>query len=536
MAQASVDKNNTMASTTIRVISQREVTSPSVHPVMIIGQLKNLKRLSYNDVRHRLEPEVQEAVFWTGLANLHPSPTDTCSLYIHFATIAALPSNCSRHNTPSQAHSITKIVRGASVGVSETILIVCEQCDVYASACAVARAYPCFSRKTSPPKNQPVEVTLEYLIVNQNAHEKQTPFVTLSQGEVKALESSINAIRMAARIVDTPCSEMNVDHFLKEVQWVGEAVGATLKVIRGEELRDGGFGGVWGVGKAATSGPALAILSHKGEGRGKAVRTIAWVGKGIVYDTGGLSIKGKTTMPGMKRDCGGAAAILGAFSAAISGGFNENLHAIFCLAENAVSSESTRPDDIHHLYSGRTVEINNTDAEGRLVLSDGVAYARKDLKADIILDMATLTNAQGVSTGKYHGAILTNSEEWERAGLAAGRASGDLLFPIVYCPELHFSEYNSVVADMKNSVADRTNALCSCAGLFVGANLGFDFQGIWIHIDMASPVCCGERATGYGVALLVTLFGQFSKDPSIRKLAPKCTVTSVAGDQAVDRE
>lgn len=107
------------------------------------------------------------------------------------------------------------------------------------------------------------------------------------------------------------------------------------------------------------------------------------------------------------------------------------------------------------MYSGKTVEINNTDAEGRLVLADGVAYAKKDLKANIIVDMATLTGAQGIATGKYHGAVLTNDEEWEIRCIDAGRASGDLLAPIVYCPELHFSEYTSAVADMKNSVSVR---------------------------------------------------------------------------------
>lgn len=99
-------------------------------------------------------------------------------------------------------------------------------------------------------------------------------------------------------------------------------------------------------------------------------------------------------MPGMKRDCGGAAAILGAFKAAMLGGFSQNLHAVFCLAENSVGPDSTRPDDIHKLYSGRTVEINNTDAEGRLVLADGVAFAQRDLGCNIIVDMATLTGAQ----------------------------------------------------------------------------------------------------------------------------------------------
>lgn len=99
-------------------------------------------------------------------------------------------------------------------------------------------------------------------------------------------------------------------------------------------------------------------------------------------------------MPGMKRDCGGAAAILAAFRLAVSSAFNQNLYAVFCLAENSVGPHATRPDDIHTLYSGRTVEINNTDAEGRLVLADGVCYAQKNLKADIILDMATLTGGQ----------------------------------------------------------------------------------------------------------------------------------------------
>ena len=179
-------------------------------------------------------------------------------------------------------------------------------------------------------------------------------------------------------------------------------------------------------------------------------------------------------MPGMKRDCGGAAAILGAFRLAISSGFKQNLHAVFCLAENSVGPLATRPDDIHTLYSGRTVEINNTDAEGRLVLADGVVYAQKDLKADIILDMATLTGAQvwddyfhflfdvismvsllkqSVATGKHHAAILTNNDAWEDALVTAGLASGDLTFPLPFCPEFHFSEFASAVADMKNSVA-----------------------------------------------------------------------------------
>uniref|UniRef100_A0A8I5P358 Syntaxin-16 n=1 Tax=Papio anubis TaxID=9555 RepID=A0A8I5P358_PAPAN len=290
--------------------------------------------------------------------------------------------------------------------------------------------------------------------------------------------------------------------------------------------------GIYGVGKAALHPPALAVLSHTPDG---ATQTIAWVGKGIVYDTGGLSIKGKTTMPGMKRDCGGAAAVLGAFRAAIKQGFRDNLHAVFCLAENSVGPNATRPDDIHLLYSGKTVEINNTDAEGRLVLADGVSYACKDLGADIILDMATLTGAQGIATGKYHAAVLTNSAEWEAACVKAGRKCGDLVHPLVYCPELHFSEFTSAVADMKNSVADRDNSPSSCAGLFIASHIGFDWPGVWVHLDIAAPVHAGERATGFGVALLLALFGRASEDPLLNLVSPLgCEVDVEEGDVGRD--
>lgn len=165
---------------------------------------------------------------------------------------------------------------------------------------------------------------------------------------------------------------------------------------------------------------------------------------------------------------------------------------------------------------GKTVEINNPDAEGRLVLSDGVAYADSILKSNLIIDLATLTGAQGPTTGKFHGAVLSNSEEWEGKMMIAGRITGDCVFPIVYCPELHFSEFDSVVADMKNSVANYKNATCSCAGLFISSHLSLDYSGAWIHVDMASTVASGERATGFGVSLLVGLFGNESNSDYLK--------------------
>ncbi|XP_010879442.1 probable aminopeptidase NPEPL1 [Esox lucius] len=499
-------------------------SEPQNRPVLIVGQLNNLQKVNWSQVKGKLQSAVSEKVWQAALSALNPNPTDSCPLYLSHAAVAALPSRVSRHNSPSSAHFLSRLVRTCLPGgTNRCILIVCERSDVFASACAVARAFPIFSRRSATSRRtETKQVTVEFMVVGQDNG-------PLDPNTLMCLVNAADGVRLAARIVDTPCNEMNTDHFLEEIKTVGSELGITPVIIRGDELKQKGFGGIYGVGKAAVNPPALAVLSHKPDG---ATQTIAWVGKGIVYDTGGLSIKGKTNMPGMKRDCGGAAAILGAFKATVKQGFKDNLHAVFCLAENAVGPTATRPDDIHTLYSGKTVEINNTDAEGRLVLSDGVVYASKDLSADVILDMATLTGAQGISTGKYHCAVMTNSEQWEMACVKAGRSSGDLAHPLVYCPELHFSEFTSAVADMKNSVADRENATSSCAGLFIGSHLGFDWPGVWVHVDIASPVHAGERATGFGVALLLALFGQASEDPMLNQVSPlgAGTVNAVSGE------
>src|SRR5690606_14507924 len=180
--------------------------------------------------------------------------------------------------------------------------------------------------------------------------------------------------------------------------------------IQGEELERRGFGGLWNVGKTAEEKPALVILRYEPKG---ATQHVAWVGKGIVYDTGGLSIKTRGNMAGMKCDMGGAAAVMGAFVAAMEQKPNVAITALLCLAENAVGPSAYRPDDIITLYSGKTVEINNTDAEGRLVLGDGVAYASKHLSPDVIVDLATLTGAQLIATGKRHASIVCNDPELE---------------------------------------------------------------------------------------------------------------------------
>lgn len=408
----------------------------------------------------------------------------------HKLAVGVLPTSCSRHNSPVHPHAITSLVRDAlpSADHARVVVVLDQPEHDLAAACAVARAFPLYNSKSKAKSDSTVSV---YFATTEGLH---TPAASVTY--------TAEGVRLAGRLVDAPTSELNTTAFVEEAKAVAENVSASFKIISGKELDEQGFGGIWGVGRAATHPPAFVILSHEPEG---ATETAVWVGKGIVYDTGGLSIKGKNFMPGMKRDMGGAAAILAGFQAAVQSGYKQNLFALLCLAENAVGPDAFRPDDILSMYSGKTVEVNNTDAEGRLVLADGVAYATKHLNPDVLLNMATLTGAQLVSTGKKHAGLMCNNDDWEQKACVAGRLSGDLVHPLPYCPEFFRGEFKSKVADMKNSVKDRANAQSSCAGQFIGDHI-VDYDNPWLHLDIAGPSTHGERGTGYGVALLLTLF------------------------------
>jgi probable aminopeptidase NPEPL1 len=204
---------------------------------------------------------------------------------------------------------------------------------------------------------------------------------------------------------------------------------------------------------------------------------------------------------------GGAAGILYSFDALVRSRLVDDLeiHAILCLAENATGPNSYRNGDIIRMHSKKTVEIWNTDAEGRILLGDAVSYAADQLKASLIIDMATLTGAQGISTGQKHAAIYSNSEELEKLATIAGRYSGDLTHPLPYIPEFLRSDISSPIADLRNAAASQNNAYSACAAQFIGEHLPHSFSGKWLHIDMARPSKRGDLSSAYGPALLLSL-------------------------------
>jgi probable aminopeptidase NPEPL1 len=203
---------------------------------------------------------------------------------------------------------------------------------------------------------------------------------------------------------------------------------------------------------------------------------------------------------------GGAAAVFCGFIAAVELKLPFELSVTLCLAENAIGPKCFRNDDILLLKSGLSIEVNNTDAEGRLVLSDGVFHAAHELPFTpaVIIDMATLTGAQSIATGKKHAAIFVNDEQLEQRAIQCGRRCGDTVFPVLFCPEYHNPEFASKVADYKNLMANSSNAGISCAGQFIYNNLK-SFSGGFLHVDLAGPSSNAEGATGFGVALLVDL-------------------------------
>jgi len=423
--------------------------------------------------------------------------------------LALLPTAASRHNTPSRAHAVGAVVK-AHKGKKDVIIVLAPSNDeyLYAQSLAVARQFPMYTASSSSGAKGATGPAAAEQMVDVVLRPMTTTFAAANATLLLDVANVSRGIRLACRLVDTPPNLLHADAYVEECRRVAEKLGAgcVITVIQGRDLEAQGFGGLWGVGKASEQLPALVVLSHVPAGAA-GDKSVCLVGKGIVYDTGGLSIKTPTTsMAGMKTDMGGSAAVLGAFEAAVKSGVKGPYHALLCIAENSVGPASTRPDDVHVMLSGKTVEINNTDAEGRLVLSDGVFYAYKKLNPKVIIDIATLTGAQLVATGKNHAAIYCNDDALEATAIAAGKASGDLVFPVPYCPEFYRKEYKSEVADMKNSVADRGNAQVSCAAQFIGNHLEAFLAegGRWLHVDMAGP--CGEaRATGYGVALLFDL-------------------------------
>ena len=413
-------------------------------------------------------------------------------------TIGVLPTNVSRHATVTRAESIRKLTASAGFGGSakNAVLILIDAEDHQVAACnAIGRALPDFSMKSRRKTGGSVAIACALhkgTFVKTNAITKDI----------------VERAREASRFVDTPPTDLDPASFATAAKKLLRAVpGIKVTEIVGDALLKKKLGGIHAVGRCAKSAPRMLIARAN---VGKKGKHIALVGKGVTYDTGGLHIKGRGGMETMKADMGGSAAVLGAFLALARHHKSSPITLLMCLAENAIGPIAYKPDDVITMHSGKTVEINNTDAEGRLLLADGCSYAARVLNCDIVLDAATLTGAQGVATGNHFAAVICNDESVEAALCSAGQASGDMVWPLPFAPEFYRSEFASPIADMRNSVKNRSNAQVSCAAEFIHWNIDGS-KAKWGHVDLAYPAFRMNRGTGFGVALLFDAVRRLAK-------------------------
>jgi len=312
----------------------------------------------------------------------------------------------------------------------------------------------------------------------------------------------------ARGLVNQPALELFPAAYAGEARRHGRAAGMTVEVLDHRRLHELGYGAIMAVGMSSARPPRLVVLRNRPAPRtSKQTRPLlALVGKGVTFDTGGISIKPAADMGYMKGDMGGSAAVLAAMTAITRLALDIDVVGILCLAENMVSSTAMRPGDVVRSASGITIEVVNTDAEGRMVMADGMHHALQ-LGATHVLDIATLTGGQRVALGQVAAHVQGSDKAFTADLLAAAEASGDRAWLMPSFPEYR-GMIDSPIADLTNSTARDGMAITS--GLFMR-----EFAGgrPWIHIDMAAPSWNRVGAikdmpkgpTGYGVRLLVNL-------------------------------
>ncbi|MHB1172205.1 MAG: leucyl aminopeptidase [Lacisediminihabitans sp.] len=326
-----------------------------------------------------------------------------------------------------------------------------------------------------------------------------------------------HAIHSVRDLVNTPPSDLYPETFAQAVQRLATDAPVEVTVLGEEELEAGGFGGILGVGQGSTRGPRLVKVSYSPTGAGK---HLALVGKGITFDTGGLSLKPPAGMVGMKYDMTGAATVMAVVLAAARLGLNIHLTAWMCLAENMPSGTATRPNDVLRIRGGKTVEVLNTDAEGRLVLADGLVAASEEYP-DAIIDVATLTGAARVALGDRYAGAMGDADFVGRV-VEAAKGTGELFWPMPLPSELR-ALLNSEVADIANVKIGSTADGMLLAGVFlqefVGTQKDNDKLRIpWAHLDIAGPAnnaasgygCNGKGPTGVAVRALLALAEEIS--------------------------
>jgi len=318
---------------------------------------------------------------------------------------------------------------------------------------------------------------------------------------------------LAREWVSMPSNEKRPDRFVRSMVKAAEKEDLSFSILDEKALKQNGMGAILAVGAGSRSKPRLLILDYnpyKNKKSSKKKQTVALVGKGVTFDSGGINLKPSGSLDEMKLDMSGAASVAATLITLSRLKHKSRVVGVIPVVENMPSGDATRPGDIIKSYSGKTIEIGNTDAEGRLILIDAMAYANKMFTPDIMIDMATLTGACIIALGDKIAGVFSTDEPLVKDIVASGEATGERCWPMPM-PEDYRKLLKSEFADINNMSSTRYGGAITAA-LFLSE---FVEDTRWAHIDIAGPAYskkagdyCGAGGSGFGVRLLIDLLGK----------------------------
>lgn len=325
------------------------------------------------------------------------------------------------------------------------------------------------------------------------------------QQEIKKSIALISCVHLTRDLVNGNADDVNAETLAKAAREIGRAFPKIkTRVLGRKELEKEKMGLLLAVNRGAMLDPALVLMEYRGDPSSKDVTAI--VGKGVSFDTGGLNLKGTGNIETMKGDMAGAGTVLGIMRAAASLGLKKNILGVLACVENAIGPKSYKPGDVYRSHSGKTVEISNTDAEGRLILADALSYVQKTHKVSRIIDLATLTGAIVIALGEEVTGLFTNNDTLAQQLEEAGERTFERVWRFPLYPEYR-DALKSPIADMKNSGGRKGGSIT--AALFLQEFIKDDIP--WAHLDIAGTAFLSEfkrsyhttHATGVGVRLLI---------------------------------
>ena len=331
---------------------------------------------------------------------------------------------------------------------------------------------------------------------------KSNPALPKLASEIKRASILGEAVDLARDWIHEPGNVINPQRMEERIRVLAQAYGLGCHIIEYPELVSMGAGGIAAVGQGSSAKPRMIIVEYCGNGNAS---PISLVGKAITFDTGGYSLKGSEFIQGMKYDKAGGISVLAVLLAASRLQMKVNLVAVIPTAENMISSEAYRPDDILTLLSGHTVEIVSTDAEGRLILADALAYTQRAHKPKAIIDMATLTGGVKIALGSIRAGLLSNSDELAYTICGVGETTGERVWRLPMDEE-YFDLIKSDDADMKNSGPREAQTIVGVT--FLKQPVSDTVP--WAHLQIAAvgdtdkeKPWCGKGPTGFGIRLLL---------------------------------